>query len=108
MRHRGHLPDAERQAISRLHALLTRPGLLHGSLQANRRRCGNPTCRCSRGRLHTSPLLRVVEGGKQVSIHVPATWEARVRAWLGRDREIRQLLSRLAAMYTSRLRRRKE
>ena len=108
MRHRAHLPAAERQAISRLHALLSRPGLLHGSLQSNRRRCGNPRCRCNRGYLHVSPLLRVVEGGRQVSLHVPAVWEARVRAWLKRDQEIRQILGQLAAMYSARLKARKE
>jgi len=108
MRHRAHLPAAERQAISRLHALLSRPGLLHGSLQTNRRRCGNPTCRCLRGHLHVSPLLRVVERGRQVSIHVPAIWEARVRVWLERDREIRRLLGQLAALYSARLKARKE
>ena len=49
-----------------------------------------------------------MENGKQVSIHVPAAWEERVRKWLDRDREVRELLLELSAFYAARLRERKE
>lgn len=103
-----HRPAAERQRLSRIRHLLSEPGILHGSLQSNRRRCGKPTCRCASGELHTSLHLRIMENGKQVSIHVPAAWEERVRKWLDRDREVRELLLELSAFYAARLRERKE
>lgn len=103
---RVHLPADERRAVARLHALLKEPGVLHGSLQVSRRRCGRVGCHCAAGELHASLSLRVVEAGRQRSVHVPAAWEERVRAWLGRDREIRELLLELSASYVARLRRR--
>lgn len=105
---RAHLPPAERRAVSRIHALLSAPGLVHGSLQVNRRRCGKPTCRCARDELHESLVLRVVQEGRQLSLHVPSEWEARVREWLDRDREIRRLLAEISSGYVARLRERRE
>jgi hypothetical protein len=43
-----------------------------------------------------------------VSLHVPTAWEERVRGWLSRDHEIRELLLQLASISTKRLRERKE
>jgi hypothetical protein len=47
-------------------------------------------------------------GGKQISVHVPAAWESRVREWIERDREIRSLLLEISTAYLQRLRARKE
>lgn len=100
---RSHLPAAERRAVARLHLLLTSPGLLHGSLQVNRRRCGKASCRCMSGHLHQSLVLRVVQEGCQRSLHVPAEWEVRIREWLQRDREVRRLLAEISDGYVARL-----
>jgi hypothetical protein len=104
---RSHLSAAERRAVSRLHSLLAVPGLLHGSLQANKRRCGKATCRCAFGDLHASLVLRVVQEGRQRSLHVPAEWEVRVREWLERDREVRRLLAEISDGYVARLKERR-
>jgi hypothetical protein len=48
-----------------------------------------------------------MEEGRQVSVHVPASWEARVREWVERDRSIRALLLELSGLYLKRLRERK-
>ena len=108
MRHRSHLPPAERQAVARLHSLLQHPGLLHGSLQVKLRRCGKPSCHCSRGERHPSLRLYIVQKGRQISLHVPAVWQTRVRAWIDRDREIRKLLLHISTRYAEKLRQRKE
>lgn len=100
---RNHLSAAERRAVSRLHSLLGTPGLLHGSLQTNRRRCGKASCRCASGDLHESLVLRVVQEGRQRSLHVPAEWERRIREWLERDREVRRLLAEISEGYVARL-----
>ena len=105
---RAHLPVDERQALSRLRQLLSKPGLLHGSLRVNRRACGKKNCRCAQGELHSSLTLWVVDQGRQIPLHVPAAWQERVQEWVERDREIRSLLLKLSALYTARLRERKE
>ena len=105
---RAHLPPEERRAASRIQQLLLQPGLLHGSVRINKRLCGKNTCRCARGELHSSLVLSYVQDGKQLSLHVPAGWEERVRKWIGRDQEIRHLLARLSDVYCERLRQRKE
>jgi len=108
MVHRWGVPERERRLLSRVRQLLGQPGLLHGSLRVNRRRCGKRGCRCTKGQLHAGVLLAVMQRGRQVSLYVPAAWEGRVRQWVGRDREIRKLLVELSGLYTERLRRRKE
>lgn len=105
---RSHLSAAERRTVSRLHQILSQPGLLHGSLRVNRRRCGKESCKCASGDLHASLVLSIVEKGRQISIHVPAPWEPVVREWVERDRRVRDLLLELSAMYRDRLRNREE
>ena len=45
---------------------------------------------------------------RQISLHVPASWEGRVREWIKRDREVRELLVDISTHYVARLRKRKE
>ena len=101
-------PESVRRSASRLRFLLNQPALLHASLHESKRTCGNASCRCSRGQLHRSHIIRVMYGGKQISVHVPAAWESRVREWIERDREIRSLLLEISTAYLQRLRARKE
>ena len=105
---RAHLSPEERRAASRIQQLVLQPGLLRGSLRINRRRCGKKTCKCARGDLHSSLVLSYVQEGRQISVHVPASWGERVREWIGRDQEIRDLLARISDVYCERLRQRKE
>jgi hypothetical protein len=101
---RAHLPPEERRAVSRLHALLNLPGLVHGSLQVSRRRCGKRSCHCASGELHEGFSLRVMVDGRQRAVHVPADWVERMREWIERDREVRALLGELSALSVERLR----
>jgi len=99
---RSHLPANERQAVSRIHLLLSKPGLLHASLHVNRRRCGKRRCRCATGKPHASLCLSVVAKGRQNNFGVPPSWEARLREWIERDREVRKLLLTVSGMYRDR------
>lgn len=103
---RAHLPPLERRTVSRLHLLLSQPGVLHGSLHQIARRCGKRGCSCAEGEGHPALLLRVRTQGRQRSVYVPGAWEGRVREWIDRDREIRRLLLEISAFYLARLRER--
>lgn len=105
---RAHLPAKERNAVSRIHFLLSKPGLLHASLQVNRRRCGKKRCRCVTGKPHISLYLSILAKGRQHHFGVPPSWEARLREWIERDREVRRLLLEISGMYRDRFCNRKE
>ena len=99
------LPDAERRLYSELRQMLTRPGLLRGSLVDSRRKCGKAGCRCRTDprRRHRSLYLGLTTGGKTRMIYVPPEWEARVREWLDRYHQIREVLERLSEACVRRL-----
>ena len=73
------MPKATRRKKQRTHAkkdrllrqLMECGHLIKGSLTVNRRRCGTPTCRCSRGELHESLAITYKRGGRSVLVHVP-------------------------------------
>jgi hypothetical protein len=54
---RSQLLKAQQQLPQLLEACLGREPLLPGSLYTLRRKCGKPTCRCTRGQLHESTVL---------------------------------------------------
>lgn len=104
------LPPAERALYSRLRQLLTRPGLLRGSLVTMRRTCGGKNCRCLKGKAyrHRSLYLGLRLRGKTRMVYIPAEWEDRVRDWTGRYAEAREMLERLSMSCLERLRQREE
>lgn len=99
------LPPAERALYSKLHKLLTYRGLLRGNLVQMQRRCGKKTCRCQKGSafLHRSLYLALSLNGKRRMIYVPADWEARVRQWVERQGQVRELIEEISLMYLKRL-----
>jgi hypothetical protein len=105
---RAQLPAQERELYSRLRRLLTRPGLLRGSLVAMHRRCGKAACACSHddARRHRSLYLSLSRNGQRQMVYIPPAWEARVREWVGRYAEIRDLLEQLSQEYLARVRQR--
>ena len=50
MRHRGHISEKDRQNRSRLAKLVHNRRLLRGSLVTMARTCGNPRCKCAKGK----------------------------------------------------------
>ena len=106
---RSHLPPEERQAVSELHRLLNKTGLLRGTLVHTRRRCGKPNCRCAAGkRLHHSLYVSQSHHGKLRMRCVPKDWEARVREGVGRWARVRALLEQLSEISWGRLIRRED
>jgi hypothetical protein len=104
------LPPSERRLYSELKLILGHPGLLRGSLVESRRKCGKQSCRCQTNprRRHRSLYLGLTTRGKTRMIYVPAEWEARVREWLDRYQQVRDVLERLSEACVARLKQRQE
>jgi Family of unknown function (DUF6788) len=67
-------------AIARLLHRLSRPRpMVQGSFYLQKRRCGNPNCRCARGDLHEAWVITRKAGGKGRTYMVPAEERARLR-----------------------------
>jgi hypothetical protein len=79
---------------------------LPGSLALTYRRCGKPTCRCTRGEKHISLYVVVGQGGKPRQLFVPHSLEPQARQWVASYRRIRELLDELSELYWDKLRRR--
>jgi uncharacterized protein DUF6788 len=107
---RSSLTPAERNFYAKLHQLLSRPGLVRGSLVEMRRTCGKEGCRCQRGRgqRHRSLYLGFKLNGRQQMIYVPTDWEDRVRTWVQRYAQIRDVLEEVSAAFVKRLKSREE
>jgi hypothetical protein len=74
---RSQLLQAQQLLPSLLEACFAREPLLPGSLYTLRRKCGKPSCHCSRGQLHESTVLSYRGQGKPRNLamapeHLPA------------------------------------
>ena len=113
---RAQMSAPERQFRSALNGLLSRQGVIHGTLIVRNRVCGNPSCRCAKGHLHEGLYLVVTENGKGrqmyaptgVRTDVPRHWEAAVRQWIGQYARARELLDELSRLHWDKVRNRKE
>jgi hypothetical protein len=80
-------PSRLRQQLWRAHAaferLLRRLGrsqpMVQGSFYLQKRRCGNPNCRCARGQLHEAWVITRKSGGKGWTYMVPVEDRGRLR-----------------------------
>jgi ribosomal protein L30/L7E len=74
-----------------------------------RRTCGKEGCRCQKDRhqRHRSLYVGLKLKGKQHMVYVPKDWEDLVREWVGRHREIRDVLEKLSLACLKRLQTRK-
>jgi hypothetical protein len=96
----------ERRLRSELNKLLSRQGLLHGTLLRRKRVCGKPNCKCTRGELHESLYLVVTEGGESRQLYVPQPWGQTVQHWIDQYRQARGLMDDISRMHWEKLRRR--
>jgi hypothetical protein len=106
---RTALSPKDRALYSRLRRLLKEPGLLRGNLVEMNRRCGKKSCRCAdqpEGR-HRSLYLGLSLNGKHRMVYIPGEWEGRVREWVTRRSEIRDLLEQISHGFLDRLEKRK-
>jgi len=105
---RTALPKSHRAQYSRLRLLLKEPGLIRGNLVEMRRACGKKACRCRTepAARHRSLYLGLSLNGKHRMLYIPAEWEGRVREWVGRYSEVRQLLEQISLGFLERLEKR--
>ena len=105
---RTALPKHHRAQYSRLRHLLREPGLIRGTLVEMRRSCGKPSCRCRTDpeARHGALYLALSLNGKHRTVYIPAEWETRVREWVARYSEVRQLLEQISLGFLDRLEKR--
>lgn len=78
--------------------------LVRGSVGVRWRRCGRPTCRCSRGELHPACYLSATRDGRQRQLHVPLEDERQLKRAVQRYRRFREGLRLLAELHAWHLR----
>ncbi len=80
-------PSKVRQQLWRAYASMSRTlrrlqraePMVQGSFYLQKRRCGKPTCTCTRGELHAAWAIARTEQGKNRTYMVPAQERARLR-----------------------------
>ena len=108
MRHRGHIAEKDRQNRSRLAKLVHQRRFLRGSLVTMARTCGNPRCKCARGKKHVSLYLSIRVANKRKMIYIPPKWEKTIRSWVGAYQEMKQLTDEISQASLDRFLREKE
>jgi hypothetical protein len=103
---RASMGVAERRWRSRLAQIAASGGLVRGSLLERYRACGNPNCRCARGRKHRAVYLMLSDGGRLRQLFIPAAWEDQVRQWVANHKELKGLLKQISEVYWEKVRQR--
>jgi hypothetical protein len=96
----------ERRLRSELNKLLSRQGVIHGTLVQRGRRCGKPNCKCVRGELHEGFYLVVTEGGRSRQLYIPKEWEPTVRQWIEQYHRARRLMDDISGIHWEKVRNR--
>jgi len=100
---RSQMTAQERALRSRLAKLVHEEPLLHGTLTLRQVACGNPRCRCARGKRHPALYLTVRREGRTHQVFVPASLAAQVRQWVANDHTVQDLLDALSRLCVERL-----
>jgi uncharacterized protein DUF6788 len=87
---RQQLDQAQHLLPGLLEVCFERTPLLPGTLYTLRRKCGKPTCRCSRGLLHQSTVLSYRGQGRSQNISPAAEHLDSLRSMTGQYRHCRQ------------------
>lgn len=69
---------------------------IKGSLVVNRRRCGNPKCKCTQGHLHESLAITYKQKGRSVLLHVPTELEQEATRMIHNYQHMKDLLGQLS------------
>jgi len=88
--------------------LLREDGVLRGNISVRLRVCGKSGCRCAQGGRHEAMYVVYRQANRTTQIYVPKAWEARVRQWVKRYGEVRELLEKLSGVYEARIRQRRD
>ncbi len=82
-----------------LEVFLAREPLVKGSVYELRRRCGKPTCGCTRGELHGTAVLSWSEGGRTRLRSLPPGRRGDLRAAVHRYQRFRRARARLVKLH---------
>ena len=93
---------------SRLRELLREDGLMRGNISVRLRLCGKANCRCAQGLRHEAMVVVYRRKNRTTQLYVPKAYEARVRQWVKRYGEVRQLLEKLSGVYEAKVRQRRD
>ena len=96
MRHRTPMSKRERHCRSKLMSLLRAGPVLRATLSVLRNTCGKPNCRCAKGERHESLYVSQSRRGKKHARCVPKAMRPKVKRWVARYKEIRELLEQLS------------
>jgi len=92
----------------RARELLREDGIMRGNISMRLRVCGKSNCRCAQGRRHEAMVLVYRRANRTTQLYVPKAWEARVRQWVKRYGEVRELLEKLSGVYEAKVRQRRD
>lgn len=93
---------------NRARDLLGEDGLMRGSISVRLRVCGKPRCRCAQGRRHEAMFVVYRRNNRTTQLYVPRDWEGRVRQWVERYGQVRQILEKLSGIYEAKVRQRSD
>ena len=98
----------ERAWRSRARELLREDGIMRGNISMRLRVCGKSNCRCAQGQRHEAMVVVYRRANRTTQLYVPKAWEARVRQWVKRYGEVRELLKKLSGVYEAKVRQRRD
>jgi hypothetical protein len=98
----------ERAWRRRARELLREDGIMRGNISMRLRVCGKSNCRCAQGQRHEAMVLVYRRANRTTQLYVPKAWEARVRQWVKRYGEVRELLEKLSGVYEAKVRQRRD
>lgn len=93
----------ERHLRSQLVQILSGVGLLRATLNPRLRRCGKPTCRCTRGEKHSALYVVASQDGKLHQLFVPHCLEPQAQQWIASYHRVRELLEELSRLHWDKL-----
>lgn len=97
----------EQKMRAQINNLIRSGGVIHGGLIEMARNCGKIGCRCNRGEKHVSLYLGLTQKGKTRTVYIPDELGKRVREWMRRYKDIREVLEELSEMHWGKIRKQK-
>jgi len=95
---RNGITDREKTVEALMRRLSGCDRLIKGSLVVNRRRCGNPRCRCTRGELHESLAITYKERGRSVLVHVPRHLNTAARRAIENYHDLKRIVTQISEL----------
>lgn len=104
--HKMKMTVKEQKLRLEIRKLIRSGGMIHGGLIEMARKCGKSGCRCNSGEKHVSLYLGLTHKRKTRMLYIPEELEERVKEWVKRDKDIRQVLEELSGIHWDKIRKR--